>query len=57
MPNFITLGIYFVFGTKFFLNEWIDTYFKVECLLLGRNFDFLGVYLVFTVCYLVVTAG
>ena len=57
MPNFITLGIYFVFGTTFFLNEWIDAYFNVECLLLGRNFDFLGVYLVFTVCYLVVTAG
>ena len=57
MPNFITLGIYFVFGTTFFWNEWIDACFNVECLLLGRNFDLLGVYLVFTVCYLVVTAG
>ena len=36
-------------------NEGIDTCFNVECVLLGRKFDFLGGYLVITVRYLVVT--
>ena len=31
--------------------------FNVECVLLGRNFDFLGGYLVVNAHYLVVTAG
>ena len=57
MPNFIALGTYFIFGTKFSWNEGIDTCFNVECVLLGRNFDFLGGYLVVAVRYLVVTAG
>ena len=64
MSNFIASGIYFIFGTKFFWNEGIDTCFYVECVLLGRNFDFLGVYLVVTArypvvtaCYVVVTGG
>ena len=48
LPNFIALGIYFIFGTTFSWNEGI--------LLLGRNFDFLGGYLVVTAHYLVVTA-
>ena len=30
---------------------------KVECVLLGSDFDFRGGYLVLTACYLVVTAG
>ena len=30
--------------TKFSWNEGIDTCFNVECVLLGRNFDFLGGY-------------
>ena len=55
VPNFIALGIYFIFGTKFSWNEGIDTCFNVECVLLGRNFDFLGGCLVVTACYLVVT--
>ena len=57
MPHFIALGIYFIFGTKFAWNEGIDTCFNVECVLLGRNLDFLGGYLVVTASYLVVTAG
>ena len=57
MPNFIALGIYFVFGTKFPWNERIDTCFNVECVLLGRKFDFLGGYLGVTARYLVVTTG
>ena len=56
MLNFIALGIYFIFGTKFSWNEGIDTCFNVECELLGRNFDYFGSYLVVTVRYLVVTA-
>ena len=44
LPNFIALGIYFVFGTKFSWNEGIDTWFNVKCVLRGRNFDFLGGY-------------
>ena len=38
--NFIALGIYFIFGTKFFSNEGIDTCFNINCVLLGRTFDF-----------------
>ena len=48
MPNFIALGIYFIFGTKF--NEGIETCFNVECV-------FLGGYLVVTALYLVASAG
>ena len=44
VPNFIALGIYFLFGTKFSWNEGIGTCFNVECVLLGRNFYFLGGY-------------
>ena len=33
------------------LNSRIDTCFKVECVLLCRNFDFLAGYLVVTACY------
>ena len=57
MSNFIALRIYFIFGTKFSWNEVIDTCFNVECMLLGRNFDFLAGYLVLTARYLVVTVG
>ena len=57
LPNFIALGIHFIFGTKFSWIEGIDTCFNVECMLLGRNFNFLGGYLVFTARYLVVPAG
>ena len=49
------MGIYFIFGTKSSWNEGIDTCFNVECVLLGRNFDFLNGYLVVTACYLVAT--
>ena len=48
MPNFIALTIYFIFGTKFSWNELTDTCFNVKYVLLGRNFDFLGGYLVVT---------
>ena len=40
MPNFKALGIYFIFGNKSSRNEGIDTCFNVECVLVGRNFDF-----------------
>ena len=56
VPNFIALVIYFLFGTKYSWNEGIDTCFNVEYMLLDRNFDFLGGYLVFIARYLVVTA-
>ena len=55
VPNFITLGVYFIFGTKFSSNEGNDTCFNIECVLLDRSFDFLGSYLVLNACYLVVT--
>ena len=42
--DFIAWEIYFIFGTKFSRNEGIDTCFNVECVLLGRNFNFLGGY-------------
>ena len=57
VPNFIALGIYFLFGTKFSWNEETDSCFSVECMLLDRNFDFLGCYLVVTARYLMVTTG
>ena len=57
MLNFIAFEVYFIFGTKFFWNEGIDTCFNVECVLLDRNFDFRGCYLVVTAPYLVVTTG
>ena len=57
VPNFIALGIYFFFETKFSENEGTDTCFNVECVLLGRNFDFLGSYFVVTARYIVVTTG
>ena len=53
MPNFIITGIYFLFGTKFSWNEETDTCFNVEFMLLDRNYDFLGGYLVTTTRYLV----
>ena len=53
----MTLGIYFIYGTKFSWNEGIDTCFNVECVLLDRNFKFLGGFLMVTSRYLVVTAG
>ena len=46
MPNFIELGIYFLFGTKFFGNEGI-----------GCNFDFLGGYVVVTATDVLITTG
>ena len=57
MPNFIAIGIYFLFGTKFFWSEETDTGFNVECVLRGRNFDFLSGYLVAVARYLGVTTG
>ena len=57
LPNVITLGINFVFGTKFSWNEGIDTCFNTQYVLLGRKFDFLGGYLVVFAHYLVVTAS
>ena len=44
VPNFIALGIYFTFGSKFSWNEGIDTCLNVKCGLLDRKFDFLGAY-------------
>ena len=44
VPNFIALWIYFFFGTKSSWNEGIYTCFNLECVLLDRNFDFLGDY-------------
>ena len=57
MPIFIAKGIYFLFGIKFSWNEETDTCFNAECVLLGRNFDFRGGYLVATARYLSVTTG
>ena len=45
MPNFIPLEIHFSSGTKFFWNEeWILLGMDIECVLLGRNFDFFDGY-------------
>ena len=41
-PNFIALGINFLFGAKFSWNEETDTCSNVEYVLLDGNFDFLG---------------
>ena len=57
MPNFIAIGIYFLFGMKFSWNEETDTCFNIECMILGRNYDFLGGYLVATAHYLSVSTG
>ena len=57
MPNFIAIEMYFLFGTKFSWNQETDTCFNVEFVLLGRNFDFLGSYLVAAARYLSVTTG
>ena len=57
MPHFIALGIYFLSGTTFSWNNENGTCFNVECVLLCRNFDFLGGYLVVTARYLTVTTG
>ena len=57
VSNFIAIGIYFLFGTKFFWNEEADTCFNVECVLLGRNYDFLDGYLVAAARYLSITTG
>ena len=57
VTNFIAVGIYFLFGTKFSWNVETDTCFNVECMLLGRNYDFLGGCLVPTGRYLSVTTG
>ena len=57
VPHFIALGIYSIFGTKSSWNEGIDTYFNVEWVLLGHNFDFLGGSFVVTARYLVFTAS
>ena len=56
-PNFIVLGIYFFFGTKFSWNDDTDTCFNVEYMLLDGNFNFLGCYLVVTRRYLMFTTG
>ena len=44
VSNSIALWIYFFFGTKSSWNEGIYTCFNLECVLLDRNFDFLGDY-------------
>ena len=53
VPNFIALGIYFIFGSKFSWNEGIDSS-------LMSNVGYLAVILIFLVVtarYLVVSAG
>ena len=53
MPNFIALGIYFIFGSTFSWNEGIDTS-------LMSNVRYLAVILIFLVVmarYLVFSAG
>ena len=57
VPNFIAIGTYFLFGTKFSWNEETDTCFNVKRVLLDHNFDFLGCYLVITPRNLMVTTG
>ena len=57
VPIFTAIGIYFLFGTKLSWNEEADTCSNVECVFFGRNFDFLGSFLVATALYLSVTAG
>ena len=55
VSNLIALGIYFFFGTKFSWKEETDTCFNVECVLFGRNVNFLGGYFVVTARYIMVT--
>ena len=55
--KFNSIGIYFIFGTKFFWNKGINSCSNVECVLLERNFDFLDRYLVVTGGLLLVTGG
>ena len=50
------MGNIFHFWDQILWNERNDTCFNVECVLLDRNFDFFGGYLVFTARCLVVTA-
>ena len=57
MASFIALGMYFIFGSKYSWNEGSDTCFNVKYVLLSRNFDFFGGYLVVTARYLMVTTG
>ena len=54
VPNFIALGMYFIFGIRFSWNEEIYTPFNVEYVLLGCNFGVFGGYLVFNPRYLAV---
>ena len=49
--NLIALGSHFLFGIKFPWNEGINTCFNVKCVLLGRNFNFLGGYILVTPRY------
>ena len=57
MASFIALGMYFIFGSKYSWNEGSDTCFNVKYVLLSRNFDFFGGYLVVTARYLMATTG
>ena len=57
VPNFIALGICFSFWSKFSWNESIEICFNVKYMLLARDFDFLGGYVVVTARFLVATAG
>ena len=57
MPNFIVFGYISFLEPNFPGIRGIETCFNVECVLLGRNFDLLGGYLVVTAHYLVVTGG
>ena len=66
-PMFIALEIYSFFGTKFSWNEGTGTCVNFVCVLVDRNFDFLGGYcllpsgyywlLLVTWCLLLVTGG
>ena len=49
--NLIALGSHFLFEIKFPWNEGINTCFNVKCVLLGRNFNFLGGYILVTPRY------
>ena len=57
MPNFIAFEKYFIFETKFYWNDGIDTCFNVECLILGFDYDCFRGFLVVNARYLVVTGG
>ena len=47
----------FLFRTRFSWDEENDTCLNVECVLLGRNFDFVGGYFVVAAHYIMVTIG